>query len=109
METVIRLLAGMSVEQLVIALLILAVSYLFRLVTKLQYQFNQLDKLMMAISIVLHIKTGVKLTQNHRSGDYDIVNPMLDNVQKTAKEKDTLIESYRRMVAKHDAEETEKE
>ena len=78
--------AGISIDQMCLFGLALYCRHLTRLITKLQYQFNQLDKLMMAISIVLHIKTGVKLTQNHRSGDYDIVNPMLDNVQKTTKE-----------------------
>lgn len=78
--------AGISIDQMCIFALVLYCSHQTRMITKLQYQFNQLDKLTLAQSIIQHMTTGVKLTQNHRSGDYDIVNPMLDNVQKTEKE-----------------------
>jgi len=74
--------AGISIDQMCIFALALYCANLTKQLNKLSYQYNQLDKLMMAISIVIHIKTGVKLTQNHRTGDYDIVNPMLDEQSK---------------------------
>ena len=124
METVIRLLAGISVEQLVIALLILAVSYLFKLLNKLQYNYNALNTIV--FSLDKHTKhNGVKTgnSQGDFMLDWDGIPETFNepharqiwhkmnqdrahNVQKTDKEKDALIESYRRIVAKHDADKT---
>ena len=73
--------AGISIDQMCLFGLALYCGHQTRMITKLQYQYNQLDKLTLAQSIIQHMTTGVKLTQNHRTGDYDIVNPMLDNVQ----------------------------
>ena len=74
--------AGISIDQMCIFALVLYCVNLTKQLNKLSYQYNQLDKLMMAISIVIHIKAGVKLTQNHRTGDYDIHNQMLDEPKK---------------------------
>jgi hypothetical protein len=50
-------------------------------VKQVEFELKQLDKLTLLLSFIIHIKTGVKVVKHHRTGEYEIVNPILDQTE----------------------------
>ena len=66
----------LSIEQLVISLLILTVYLLHKRLVCLTNKYNNLDKLVFGHALIISNKLGVKTIKVHRSGDYEIRNPI---------------------------------
>jgi len=66
----------LSIEQLVISLLVLAVYLLHKELKTVQHKYNQLDKLVYGHALIINTKLGVKTIKIHRSGDYAIAQPI---------------------------------
>jgi hypothetical protein len=66
----------LSIEQLVISLLILAVYLLYRKLNCLQQKYNQLDKLNLVHAHIIHKRCGIKTVDIHRTNDYTIHYPL---------------------------------
>jgi len=70
------LLVDMTIEQLVITLLLVALYLLHKRVTELHHKYSQLDKLVFAHGLIINTKLGVKTIKLHRSHDYEIDQPI---------------------------------
>jgi hypothetical protein len=66
----------LSIEQLVMTLLIVAVYLLYKELKLVRHKYAQLDKLVFAHSLIINTKLGVKTIKIHRSGDYEIAQPI---------------------------------
>lgn len=80
MEKLITLWQDMTIEQLVITLLIIAVVVLFGIVKKIRYVQAQHDKLILVQAHIIAAKLGIKTVNIHRSGDYEISQPLNQDV-----------------------------
>ncbi len=78
MDKIIALWQNMSTEQLVITLLIAANILLYRWIKNLAHENRQLDKLVLIHGHIIKDKLGIKTVKVHRSGDYEIVQPLND-------------------------------
>ena len=76
MERLITLWQNLTTEQLVIGLLIFAVMYLFTALKTVSHQYHQHDKLLLVLGHVVKDKLGITTVKIHRSGDFEIVQPL---------------------------------
>jgi len=66
----------LTMEQLIITLLIVVVYVLYRKLEIILHKYNQLDKLIFAHALIISNKLGVKTVKIHRTGDYEIAQPI---------------------------------
>jgi len=66
----------MNAEKLVITLLIAANILLYRWIKNLAHENRQLDKLVLIHGHIIKDKLKIKTVKIHRSGDYEIVQPL---------------------------------
>lgn len=71
MERLITLWQNMTIEQMVITLLMVAVFILFKRIAELNERYASLDKL----SLLMASKIDPRMVRLHRNGDYEIVHP----------------------------------
>lgn len=74
-------------ERIVLIMLIIAVIYLAKWVhfsnkkhieeiKRLEKKYRTLDKLIIYHAVVIRIKLGIRTVKIHRTGDYEILNPI---------------------------------
>lgn len=79
MDRLITLWHNLTTEQLVIALLIGAVFYLFIEVKTLRGKYASLDKGHSNHAWIIALTTGVLPIRNHHTGDYELRDPLDEN------------------------------
>ena len=83
MERILTVIYSLTIEQLIIILLIVGFAYLHRVYLKLAYKYAQLDKLNLVHAHIISDRLGIKTVKIHRNGDFEIINPLNQNIQKT--------------------------
>ena len=78
MDKLITMWQGLTIEQLVITLLMLAVFAVFMAHKNLSNKYHSLNTLTGRLCDQVYMLTGVRLVKQHRSGDYEPINPLFD-------------------------------